>query len=92
MLYGDIVYKLFILDKSVPLVKENNVDGLPIGRGVAVIGTGLKQHLVANYGQSNYGTQYVWSKAGNNFKPEVLPLSKVVEQYGWKMSDVRYLN
>ncbi|MPT36611.1 MAG: hypothetical protein E2604_16350 [Flavobacterium sp.] len=60
------------------------------GDGVAMIGTGLSQHIVANYGKSNDGTQYVYSKDGMFFKPEVKPLSDVVKQYGFKMEDVRY--
>ncbi len=65
----------------------SNFNGLPIGKGIANIG-GI--HVVVNYGQSNDGTQYVWSKSGSGFKPEVLPLSTVVQQYGKSMSDVNY--
>lgn len=61
--------------------KVDSFDDVPFGQGAAVIGEGMKQHVVANYGQSQDGTQYVFSKAGIPFKPEVLPLKTVMKQY-----------
>src|SRR5690606_22221344 len=51
-------------------------DEASFGKGIAVI---AGQHVVTYYGKSNDGTPYVYSKGGD-YKAEVIPLSKVVEQ------------
>jgi len=63
------------------------------GKGVAVI---AGQHVVVNYGQSKDGTQYVYSKDGRNFKPEVKSLQTVVKHMqtanmkGASMDNIKY--
>jgi len=57
------------------------IEYVPFGKGATVIGEGLNQHVVANYGQSKDGTNYVFSKAGRSFKPEVITLQGVMKQY-----------
>ena len=45
-----------------------------------MIGEGLNKHVVVNYGQRENGTQYVFSKVGNAFKPEVILLENIKPQ------------
>ena len=67
-----------------------NFNDTKFGDGIGLIGTGMNQHVVANYGKSADGTQYVYSKDGLFFKPQVKPLSEVVQSYNFNMKDVRY--
>ncbi len=57
--------------------KVDSFDGVPFGEGIAVI---AGQHVVVNYGKSNDGTQYVYSKDGRAYKPEVKSMNTVLSQ------------
>ncbi|WP_219011031.1 hypothetical protein [Aquimarina litoralis] len=77
------IKKIYLISSDLNNYTEvENFDNVPFGKGAAVIGEGMQQHVVANYGKSKDGTVYVFSKGGKNFKPEVLPLKQVQKQYG----------
>jgi len=63
-----------------------NFDNVPFGEGIAVING---EHVVVNYGQSQDGTQYVFSKPGRFYKAEVITLDAVVRQFTNKPESAR---
>jgi RHS repeat-associated protein len=74
----------------------DSFDSVPFNKGIALIGTGLEQHVVSNYGQSSDGTNYVFSKDGNKYKPQVYTLQHTIDlvnksQYtNFTLKDVRF--
>lgn len=71
----------------------SNFDNVPFGQGIAIIGG---QHVVTNYGQSKDGTQYVFSKDGRFYKPQVYSLQQSIDLFNqnqgtkFTTSDVKY--
>ena len=71
----------------------DSFDGVPINGGVATIGS---DHTVSSYGQSKDGTQYVLSKDGHAYKPQVYTLKETIQLFNkvqgtnYTMKDVRY--
>lgn len=74
-------------------IEIDSFDGVPINEGIATIGG---QHTVSSYGQSLDGTDYVLSKDGRTYKPQVYSLEETIKLFNrvqgtnFTMDDVKY--
>ncbi|MBW2962112.1 RHS repeat-associated core domain-containing protein [Mesonia aestuariivivens] len=87
-------YRQFMPESTTKGFTEvENFDNVDFGKGIAIIGG---QHVVTNYGQSKDGTQYVYSKDGRFYKPQVRTLQETIDIYNenqttnFTMDDVKY--
>ena len=87
-------YRQFMPESTTKGFTEvENFDNVDFGKGIAIIGG---QHVLTNYGQSKDGTQYVYSKDGRFYKPQVRTLQETIDIYNgnqttnFTMDDVKY--